>query len=136
MSAGSDNTGRPDAEEGLRQAGSASGGISHPPICQRPAPRERHIAVVLVDVSGVARQRVRHGRIIAHAYDNAACNNARIRSWARHRVHIARIAGMVRAWSDGAETTLPQSPYPWFVSFPRDEVQDTPYAPSRFAPRN
>jgi hypothetical protein len=36
-------------------------------------------------------------------------------------VHIARIGGTFRAWSDGAETTLPHSPYPWFVSFPRDE---------------
>ena len=36
-------------------------------------------------------------------------------------VHIASIAGTFRAWVDGAETTLPPSPYPWFVSFPRDE---------------
>jgi hypothetical protein len=35
--------------------------------------------------------------------------------------HIARIAGTFRAWVDGAETTLPRGPYPWFVSFPRDE---------------
>jgi hypothetical protein len=36
-------------------------------------------------------------------------------------VHIARIAGAFRAWSDGGDATLPHSPYPWFVSFPRDE---------------
>jgi hypothetical protein len=36
-------------------------------------------------------------------------------------VHIARINGTVRAWVDGAEAPLPPSPYPWFVSFPRDE---------------
>jgi hypothetical protein len=36
-------------------------------------------------------------------------------------VHIARIGGTFRAWLDGAETALPPSPYPWFVSFPRDE---------------
>ena len=36
-------------------------------------------------------------------------------------VHIASIARHFRAWSDGAETTPPRSPYPWFVSFPRDE---------------
>jgi hypothetical protein len=36
-------------------------------------------------------------------------------------VHIASIAGTLRAWDGGAETTLPPSPYPWFVSFPRDE---------------
>jgi hypothetical protein len=35
--------------------------------------------------------------------------------------HIARIGGTFRAWVDGAETPLPPSPYPWFVSFPRDE---------------
>jgi hypothetical protein len=37
-------------------------------------------------------------------------------------VHIARIGGTFRAWADGAETTLPHRPYPWFVSFPRDEI--------------
>jgi hypothetical protein len=36
-------------------------------------------------------------------------------------VHIASIDGTFRAWVDGAETALPPSPYPWFVSFPRDE---------------
>jgi hypothetical protein len=36
-------------------------------------------------------------------------------------VHIASIAGTFRAWVDGADTALPPSPYPWFVSFPRDE---------------
>jgi hypothetical protein len=36
-------------------------------------------------------------------------------------VHIARIGGAFRAWADDAETALPPSPYPWFVSFPRDE---------------
>jgi hypothetical protein len=36
-------------------------------------------------------------------------------------VHIASIGGTFRAWVDGAEATLPHSPYPWFVSFPRDE---------------
>jgi hypothetical protein len=36
-------------------------------------------------------------------------------------VHIASIGGTVRAWVEGAETALPRSPYPWFVSFPRDE---------------
>ena len=36
--------------------------------------------------------------------------------------HIASIGGTFRAWVDGAETTLPPSPYPWFVSFPRDEI--------------
>ena len=47
------NTGRPDAEEAFRQAGPV-GGISHiPPIGQRPAPRERHRAVLVVDVPGV-----------------------------------------------------------------------------------
>ena len=35
--------------------------------------------------------------------------------------HIACIGGTFRAWIDGAERTLPPSPYPWFVSFPRDE---------------
>jgi hypothetical protein len=35
--------------------------------------------------------------------------------------HIARIGGVSRAWVDGAETPLPPSPYPWFVTFPRDE---------------
>jgi len=35
--------------------------------------------------------------------------------------HIASIAGTFRAWVDGAETTLPRGPFPWFVSFPRDE---------------
>ena len=37
-------------------------------------------------------------------------------------VHIARITGTVRAWSDSAGATLPHSRYPWFVSFPRDEI--------------
>jgi hypothetical protein len=37
-------------------------------------------------------------------------------------VHIARIGGAFLAWSDGGETALPPSPYPWFVSFPRDEA--------------
>jgi hypothetical protein len=37
-------------------------------------------------------------------------------------VHIASINGTFRAWVDGAETTLPPSPYRWFVSFPRDEA--------------
>jgi hypothetical protein len=36
-------------------------------------------------------------------------------------VHIASIDGTFRAWVDDAEATLPHSPYPWFVSFPRDE---------------
>jgi hypothetical protein len=36
-------------------------------------------------------------------------------------VHIARIGDGFQAWSDGGEATLPHSPYPWFVSFPRDE---------------
>jgi hypothetical protein len=36
-------------------------------------------------------------------------------------VHIASIGGTFRAWVDGAEATLPHSPYLWFVSFPRDE---------------
>ena len=36
-------------------------------------------------------------------------------------MHIASIGGTFRAWVDGAETTLPPSPYRWFVSFPRDE---------------
>ena len=35
--------------------------------------------------------------------------------------HIASIGGTFRAWVDGAEAALPPSPYPWFVSFPRDE---------------
>jgi hypothetical protein len=35
--------------------------------------------------------------------------------------HIASIYGTFQAWVDGAEATLPPSPYPWFVSFPRDE---------------
>ena len=35
---------------------------------------------------------------------------------------IASIGGTFRAWVDGAETTLPHSPYPCgSVSFPRDE---------------
>jgi hypothetical protein len=36
-------------------------------------------------------------------------------------VHIVSIHGTSRAWVDGAETTLPRGPYPWSVSFPRDE---------------
>jgi hypothetical protein len=36
-------------------------------------------------------------------------------------VHIASIGGTFRAWVDGAETTLPPSLYPWFVSFSRDD---------------
>ena len=36
-------------------------------------------------------------------------------------VHIASIGGTFRAWVDGAVMSLPPSPYPWFVSFPRDE---------------
>jgi hypothetical protein len=36
-------------------------------------------------------------------------------------VHIASIGGTFKAWVDGAETTLPPGPFPWFVSFPRDE---------------
>jgi hypothetical protein len=36
-------------------------------------------------------------------------------------VHLARIAGTFRAWSDGGEASLPRSPFPWIVSFPRDE---------------
>jgi hypothetical protein len=36
-------------------------------------------------------------------------------------VHIASIAGTFQAWVGGAETTLPRGPYPWFVSFRRDE---------------
>jgi hypothetical protein len=37
-------------------------------------------------------------------------------------VRIASIGGTLRAWVDGAETTaVPPSPYPWFVSVPRDE---------------
>jgi hypothetical protein len=35
--------------------------------------------------------------------------------------HIASIDGTFRAWVDSAETTLPRGPFPWFVSFPRDE---------------
>jgi hypothetical protein len=35
--------------------------------------------------------------------------------------HIASSDGTFRAWADGIETTLPPSPYPWFVSFPPDE---------------
>ena len=37
------------------------------------------------------------------------------------QVQSARVAGTVRAWTDGGEATLPPSPYPWFVSFDRDE---------------
>jgi hypothetical protein len=37
-------------------------------------------------------------------------------------VHIASINGTFRAWVDDAETALPHSPYPSFVSFPRDEL--------------
>jgi hypothetical protein len=37
-------------------------------------------------------------------------------------VNIASIGAILRAWVDGAETALPPSPYPWFVSFPRDEI--------------
>jgi hypothetical protein len=36
-------------------------------------------------------------------------------------VHIASVGGAFGGWIDGAETALPPSPYPWFVSFPRDE---------------
>jgi hypothetical protein len=35
--------------------------------------------------------------------------------------HIASIHGTFRAWVDGAETTLPRGPFPWFVTLPRDE---------------
>jgi hypothetical protein len=35
--------------------------------------------------------------------------------------HIASIGGTFRAWVDGAETTVPPRPFPWFVSFPQDE---------------
>jgi hypothetical protein len=35
--------------------------------------------------------------------------------------HIASIGGLFWTWVDGAETSLPRGPYPWFVSFPRDE---------------
>jgi hypothetical protein len=37
-------------------------------------------------------------------------------------VNIASIGAILRAWVDGAETALPPGPYPWFVSFPRDEI--------------
>jgi hypothetical protein len=40
--------------------------------------------------------------------------------------HIASIGAAFRAWSDGGETTLPPSPYPWFVSFPRDKDAPSP----------
>jgi len=36
--------------------------------------------------------------------------------------HIASIGGILRAWVDGTETTLPPTPHRWFVSFPRDET--------------
>jgi len=35
--------------------------------------------------------------------------------------HIASIDGTFGAWVDGAETMLPRGPFPWFVTFPRDE---------------
>ena len=39
--------------------------------------------------------------------------------------HTARIGGTLWAWSDGAEETLPHSPYPWFVSFPGTRISDS-----------
>ena len=37
-------------------------------------------------------------------------------------VHIASIGGAFRAWTDSGEVEPPPGPYPWFVSFPRDET--------------
>jgi len=38
-------------------------------------------------------------------------------------VRIASIDGTFRAWVDGGETEQPPTPYPWFVSFPRDAAR-------------
>jgi hypothetical protein len=45
--------------------------------------------------------------------------------------HIASIGGVFRGWIDGAGTTLPPSPYRWFVSFPRDETAVSISKPGR-----
>jgi hypothetical protein len=36
--------------------------------------------------------------------------------------HMASISGIVRGWTDDGEAELPQGPFRWAPSFPRDEA--------------